>query len=442
MKQSYYNFIWPLDGKASTLTFNCITGALAEMDQKTLDILNKIETIDVDKLDVGDKETVKAMEDNGFIVDSCVDEYKILKFRYNNAKYDKSKMNLTIAPTLDCNFRCFYCYQERIPGSITTDIKNAILGFVEESAGHLDQLNVSWYGGEPMMDIDSILEMSNQFIAMSQQFKFAYQASMITNGFLFDSRNIEKFKMAHLNDVQITVDGPAEIHNKRRTLLENNSETFERIIENIKLLRKADINVTIRINLDKSNSLAMDQLLDVLVAHGLRDINVYLGQVKLYTEICKNFENLCLGRKEISDLDFELQILLQKKGFHPVSNLFYPEVKGSYCCTDHNNSFVINYNGDMYKCWGELGNTERSIGNILHFKLDDNKKMLMNYIHWMSWEPFENSECRECKILPVCMGGCPYAGFVINQGTPECIKWKLSLEKTIKLQYEAMTSNL
>lgn len=119
-----------------------------------------------------------------------------------------------------------------------------------------------------------------------------------------------------------------------------------------------------------------------------------------------------------------------KYGFKVDDYPFYPGIKANYCCADTLNAYVIGPNGDLYKCWNDIGNKERSVGNIK----EPIKKYNKMYSDYPLWSPFNHEECINCNILPLCMGGCVYNGLKI--GKPECEKWIYNLDDILKVRYD------
>ena len=73
------------------------------------------------------------------------------------------------------------------------------------------------------------------------------------------------------------------------------------------------------------------------------------------------------------------------------------------CPLRSRSSFAIGPDGNIYKCLELLGNKKKSIGNMLNLEIDIKKQM--NYA--MAYSPFDNEECCNCSVLPLCGGGCP-----------------------------------
>ncbi|MDU5925118.1 MAG: SPASM domain-containing protein, partial [Finegoldia magna] len=98
----------------------------------------------------------------------------------------------------------------------------------------------------------------------------------------------------------------------------------------------------------------------------------------------------------------------------------------NFCGADAVNSLVINSNGDLYKCWSDIGFVDRKIGNI-NDNFSGNTSM---YYDYMLYDPTEDEECKKCKLLPICMGGCPYQR-VVNK-KKGCNRFKENMDDFMK----------
>jgi len=125
---------------------------------------------------------------------------------------------------------------------------------------------------------------------------------------------------------------------------------------------------------------------------------------------------------------------LMEKGIYHVE---YPQASGGVICGALSNiSFVISPTGHLFKCWEEISlDPAKSVGDIFSSELTDRQKA--NLAKFRSWNPFTLSECRECDILPICMGGCPIRG--INHGSATsgvCSPWKYNLGDMLEIRYQ------
>lgn len=431
MKKSKYNYFVKGDNGAD-LVFNSMTCALAEIDETFTDIYNNIESIDKAELNEEKSELISQMLEANFIIEDSVDEKKLIEYRHYSGKYNTDVFGLTIAPTLKCNFACPYCYEDPSMGQMDDTIVEGIITSIENAAKRGKNIDITWYGGEPLMAMDLISSMSNKIIEICDENKRRYTSYMVSNGYLVTQENIDKMKKARIQGVQITLDGVPEIHNKRRKLKNRDEDTFFPILKSIQLLLKNDLRVNIRINVDKENMNGVGDLLDILKEHGLSDLPTGLGHVTPYTEVCQSIAESCLDTEEYAKLNNDFQVLLKDKGF--VSHLYpyYPGIKANYCCADSIGAFVLDPKGNMYKCWNDVGNTVNSVGNIL--RIDNPSEVdFMKGLDYILWSPFKHEKCDDCKLLPICMGGCPYKGR--GKDEPDCEKWKYNIEDVIKFTH-------
>ncbi|KNF09414.1 hypothetical protein CLPU_3c01920 [Gottschalkia purinilytica] len=432
MKKSRYNHIWDLEN-GKKIAFNSLSCGLAEIDNEFLEVLENIDKIDYDKLEGQEKELIDNMLLGNFIIQDYVDEFKLIKFRHYQGKFSTNSLGLTIAPTLNCNFKCPYCYETPNTHMMDETIKEAIIRYVKQMSKSINQLQITWYGGEPIIAKDIIFDLSEKLIKICEENNCTYGAFIVTNGYLLNDEIISKLKEYKIHGAQVTLDGPPTIHNKRR-ILKNGENTFDKILENIKKLKEQSIRVSIRINIDKENESYVEELLDILKDNGLNDLDISLGHVTDYTDACKSISGSCLSNEEYANLSLEYQKILHNKNFAANSYPYYPGIKANYCCADQINSFVIDSKGYMYKCWNNVGDTTKSVGNITELDKNIDKIMMSNNIDWMTTTPFEYQECIDCDILPICMGGCPYN--LKREGTPQCEKWRYNLDEILKYTYE------
>ena len=437
MKISRYNKILNTEDNKK-IAFNSMSCALAEVDESFFDIYNNIDKLVYEDLDAKTKDLVDNMLEGGYIIQDSSDELKMIKYKHLTSKFNSNTLGLTIAPTLDCNFACPYCYETPKKGFMSEEVQNSIIDMIEKRVKKVNAISVSWYGGEPLLGKDIVLSLSDRIVNICNENNIEYSAFMITNGFLLNEELIDKLKKLKVTGYQITIDGPPRIHNERRRLRGEKRDTFNKLIENIKILKAKNLDVNIRVNVDSTNIEYIDELLDILKENELNDLIFHFGHVKTdYSDVCNSIKATCLNDREYADFDFECRKKLLDKGFTNESMEYYPSLKSNYCGADCVSSYVIDAEGYMYKCWTDVGKEEYSIGNVISFgENGQDEKSWMNNINYLLWSPFEFKECRECWLLPICMGGCPGNGMK-NDNKPKCGKWKYTIEKSLISKYKS-----
>ena len=437
MKLSRYNYLRQFDG--TTIFFNSATCALAVVDENFLRVVEDINNNSYDEQKY-DPQLVSDMKISGCIVEDDIDELERLEFFRNIAKYDMTTLGLTIAPTLDCNFRCRYCFENHPKGIMSAEVQNDLIKFVESRLEFAKKFSVTWYGGEPLIAKEIIYSMSEKFIELCEKNKIAYDAFIITNASLMDDDDVEKFKRYKIKGAQVTIDGPKEIHDSRRRNSKGES-TFDKLIDRVNVLLNNDLSAIVRINIDKENISHVDDLLETLRTRieKFENLKIDFGQVHAFTEICKSIEGSCYDNEQYADIMLPLYAKVEAFGFGVNKMNCYPSPKINYCGADYANAFVVDNRGEIYRCWNHVGNSKHSCGNVKNFD-DDN--LCKNYLCSVQWNPIRHKKCRECVCLPICMGGCPDAMRTSEDGQPVCGTVKYNFEKVIEYYCEQLKGDV
>lgn len=429
-KQSLYNHIQKWNGDYF-IAYNARSGAVALMTPEQYNtykgLIEKLDRDQTDGFDEEERELLKQMEYGMYACADDFDEKRKIEFQHNLARYNTSSAALVIAPTMACNMACEYCYEETKTGKLDEAGKKAIVDFVENRVAGISGLAITWYGGEPLLAMDIIEELSAKFIELSEKHQFGYDASMVTNGYLLKPPVADRLLELKVRGAQITLDGPSEMHNKKRPL-KNGRDSFAAIIENLKYAA-GKMNVSIRVNIDKSfTAEIIDRLLDELTAAGLKEhVSINFGHLDTATQVCANIAESCFDVSAFSAVETDFYRLLLERGFR-IDKLPVPSAVA--CMAQTLESFVVDPNGEMYKCWNYVGNKERSMGNIR----DAVNYQHPNFLRLYDVDPFKYEMCRECGILPVCMGACP-ARRIDRNLSPEqvCDSWKYNLEPMLEI---------
>lgn len=409
--------------------FNSISSALLELDKTYSDKFKNF--ITTGELDIEFKENLLKGK---FICNSDLDETNLLNHAYNKVRYKNTSLSLTIAPTLTCNFKCPYCYEEGFrENTMTESTQNNLLEFIEDYLKlGVKHLSIVWYGGEPLLKLNIIENLTYRIFELLKTYNATYDASMVSNGYLLTKDVALKLNKLKINSVQITLDGPKEVHDTRRMLV-NNKGSFETIIKNITEIADL-IYVIIRINIDKTNISSVDDILNELIKHSLqKKVKIYPAKIDSINNTDLTFN--CIETKDFSEFGIEFFKKALNYGFKSFS---LPNCRFNVCgaCTD--NAYVVDPQGYLFKCWNTIGRENYRIGHInkkRHSKISCNNNLLI----FMNYTPF-NEDCKKCDVLPLCMGGCPYHKIKTNHNN--CLEYKYNLEKILDLYYCNYKKNL
>lgn len=427
MKKSKYNFFFNVD--KNRYLFNAMTCALAEVDSMFEENLDR--AISGGKID---SKLLNDMKKDGVIVEDCFDELEYLKIKNFSGKFGGNIFGMTIAPTMMCNFACPYCYENPQPLSMKEEVAEAIVKKIESVAKTKRPVKIVWFGGEPLLAQDTIWDLSEKIIDVCEKNGVNYSSRIISNCYLVDNYVIKNMIKYKIESAQVTVDGTPDIHNARRKLRNSDAPTFKKILTNVKNMSDSGIKVIIRVNVDRTNIKRINELIPELKRYGLEKCIVYLGKITDSTDVTAHIADTCLDTPEYSYEAVKWYETLAENGFD-VSNFLYiyPKVKKNYCIADCSSSFAIDGNGNLYKCWHDIGNSSKIVGNILgkNKNITEIQKQFSVMSEYQLWNPFKFEKCKECNLLPVCMGGCPSAG--IRSSEPDCIFWKYNLIESLKL---------
>ena len=331
------------------------------------------------------------------------DYYLNMKFRYYAGSFSTDELSLVLVPTTGCNFACPYCFEKDKRHSVMSDETiDKIISFIN---GHkkAKRLNVTWYGGEPLMGLGAIKKIYSKLlreisIPLSRQ-------GIITNGYLLSRDVILFLKDVGVSFIQITLDGVKENHNKTRMLLSGGRQTYDTIISNIESIFSLhpECRVSVRVNINKENigdfSILYQQLNE---RWNNKDVYIYPGFIR---EDTKDGLSLC-SRCIVPNEHIEYYLSLKEQGVNV--DLFPRHCNSRGCIINTLNSYIIGPDGEVYKCWNDVSNKDKIIGNIGDDQLI-NEGLLFKYA--CDCSPFEDKRCEDCSVFPICQGGCGWYRF-------------------------------
>lgn len=428
MKFSKYNLIIWDELKKQNILFNTLYGECFIADDKI------VRSIKHNNIGILSSDVIERFKEKSIIVDDSIDEALYIEYFHNKEKFNSNTLTFTILLTWACNLRCVYCYEgagEIRSKSLNAEESDSIVKYIKKLTNKVRPHNVSimLFGGEPLLNIKVGEIILKEIDSYCKERNVVLNTSIITNGVLLDEEKVTFLKKYNCKYVQITLDGIKEIHNKRR-VSKDGSSSFDKIVDTLKMLntRTDFIKPLIRINIDKNNINSTEELLSYLASEGLNTCGIDFGIVHGGTEACSAYSGSCFVEEELGNLLGSLWAMARKYGFNINPR---PMRKFLYCGLNKENSYTIAPTLDVYKCWEQVGEEKHKIGRIdSNGDLEEN---LYNLIDWMSINPVEVPECKECIYLPACGGGCAARAYDRNgsyHGTG-CFKVKGVVEKEL-----------
>ena len=432
MKPSRYNHFVSLKN-GTVLAYNCLTGALAEIEEENFPRISRLLKNSATEASDLDGELAEGLTEGGYLVADETDEAAELLSESLVRRQQRGILTLTIAPTLACNFACDYCFIDQANIKMDESTQQALLKFVDRKLDDIVRLRVSWFGGEPTLCFPTIVRLQSQLNEMAAARKIEMGPnSMVSNGYVLDREKASQLRDLGINKVQITLDGPEAIHDSRRKL-RGGGGTFKRILKNLEEI--VDIlKIHVRINVDRDNLESAIEVIKILDRMNiLPKITTSFAQVVSTNEVCASIADRCFCETEFSKCLTDLYQRLIDQGIYQVD---YPKSFGAVLCGAlTENCFAVTPTGHLFRCRDSLSaDPEKAIGDIFGTPLTENQKY--NLEQFRSWNPFTFRECRDCDILPICMGGCPL--HLKDKSAPvkgTCSPWKYNLEKMLRLKY-------
>jgi uncharacterized protein len=399
MKWSKYNYLYRSEKTNQWILFNSMSGALIALDRENYEELRHLKD---------NPEAVQQCANSRELIDAHIfvnDDLTAIdkkKLKVLQNRFSKDIIDLTIAPTLACNFNCSYCFQQDTPKYVMSEeTESNLVTFLKRLSRGGKYLRITWFGGEPLLALDRMKSFCQR---IRQEVNLPFEHQVITNGYLLNSDTIHTLANLGVVYYQITIDGLEDTHNRRRPL-HNKGGTFQTIMKNIETLIQSNskIAIVIRANIDGENADEY-QTLDKYLHHRFRggNIRVYPGFTDNYSFSCSSVGSCVLSRHQRANFFVEQYA---KHGID--TGKFYPKVNYYSCMARRPATFAVDPRGALYKCLSLLGVDQMSIGNVNN-KGDEieNEDLMTEFLKGNDY--LDNAKCNQCLLFPVCDGGCPY----------------------------------
>ncbi len=368
-------------------------------------------------------ETMEAFKERGHITELSPDTERSCLSEIASVLHEHEAKNprFVIVPNMDCNYRCTYCFEQSLQKSLDRyqksvmdfdqigKVYNSIKGIQERTGSKGGEIIL--YGGEPLdaKNMDIVNGIINHKDA--KDFKFF----AVTNG-----HDLDKFIfiLGHdkLGMIQVSIDGPKQIHDKRRISRQGDS-SFDKIVSNIrKVTSQTDAKINLRVHLDSTNLDSFEELLDTFVREGWVNherILIYLSIVyrkndqgavqpvldivpiiKRLEHVTAQYSNIFIGASQTNADSLLTNSLDMGKPYR---------LRTAYCSAN-SGMYVFLPDGYVYSCWESIGKECSKIG---HYMTDEglvlDKKACDK---WTRRSVASIPECLDCPYCLVCAGGC------------------------------------
>ena len=311
---------------------------------------------------------------------------------------------LIILPTLFCNFSCPYCFELKKPGIMTIEVTDAIVAWVMRSFPKKRRLQVSWFGGEPLLAKGVISRLSDSLISVCRKWNAEYIAYMTTNGYYLDQEVIDNIPSWALRSVQVTLDGDRDHHDSLRRQRQGGG-SFDCIAENIERFCEVphECNLTIRVNCTDDNYSSTFKLLERFGSNVRRRARIFFRWV---------WPSEAAGYLDLAPIGRNIDPYRRLHALYRAANVSgwltsnaATDFSDGYCEVDYPDHFNIDPFGNLYLCSHKFDAAE-AVGSVFQAGFGLNEDKIDYYAKWYTTDPFSDIECCKCRLLPICWGGC------------------------------------
>lgn len=311
----------------------------------------------------------------------------------------------------DCNLACGYCFAGKGEyhgdrALMSFEVGKAALDFLIQNSGTRTNLEVDFFGGEPLLNFEVVKKIVAYGREQEKKFHKNFRFTLTTNGVLLDDEVME-FANREMSNVVLSLDGRKEVHDRFRTY-RNGKGSYDVILPKFK--KMADLrgqkNYYIRgtythFNTDFSN--------DIL---HLADLG--FKEISIEPVVAPPTEPYALTEEDVPKLCEQYEILAaemlkrQRKGsgftfYHYMIDLDKGPciVKRLSGCGVGTEYLAVTPTGELYPCHQFVGDKKFLLGNVFdgitNIELRDQFKLCNVYA---------KKDCADCFAHLYCGGGC------------------------------------
>lgn len=369
------------------------------------------------------------------------DEYEKFATMMTNAPIKSMCLNIAH----DCNLRCEYCFAAKGDFGrgrmlMPLEVAKKAIDFLIEKSGPRHNLEVDFFGGEPLMNFDVVKETVAYARSIEKAHNKNFRFTITTNGLLLTDDKID-FINREMSNVVLSIDGRKEVNDRLRVRT-NGSGSYDTIVPRFQKLvatRGKDKDYYARGTFTKYN---LDFTEDVLhlVDLGFDQVSVepvvsdpklsYSIQEEDLPRVFEEYERLAntiiARKKEGRGFNFFHFMLDLNQGPCAIKRL-----RGCSCGNEY---VAVTPEGDIFPCHQFVGEDEWKMGSVLDGSYDMERKNMFALANVYSKE-----QCKNCWAKFYCSGGCnannwQYEGDIHKPHSIACALEQKRLECAVMIQ--------
>ncbi|MBR6754542.1 MAG: thioether cross-link-forming SCIFF peptide maturase [Clostridia bacterium] len=310
-----------------------------------------------------------------------------------------------------CNLNCSYCFasQGKYHGDraiMSFEVGKRALDFLVENSGSRRNLEVDFFGGEPLMNFDVVKQLVEYARSIEKEKNKNFRFTLTTNGLLIDDDVID-FANREMSNVVLSLDGRKEVHDRFRVDYAGNG-SWERIVPKFKKLVDArnGKNYYMRGTFTHANP---DFLKDIQTM-----LDLGFNELSMEPVVCASGDPSELTEQDLPIVldQYEklasLMLEREKEGkpftfYHYMIDLsggpcIYKRISGCGSGTEY---MAVTPWGDLYPCHQFVGDEKFKLGDIWNGV--DNTDIQNEFLEC---NVYARKECRDCWAKLYCSGGC------------------------------------
>lgn len=345
----------------------------------------------------------------------------------------------------DCNLQCKYCFASEGDFGCGRELmsfetaKNAV-DFVIKNSGNIHNLEMDFFGGEPLMNFDVVKRTVEYARSMEKKHNKNFRFTITTNGILLDDEKID-FINKEMFDVVLSLDGRKETNDRYR-VTRGGQGSYDMIVPKFQKLvaKRGDKSYYARGTYTKDNINFSE---DVLHMFDLGFKHISMEPALCGDKLKSSIDEKCLD-KVLEEQEKLCNKLIDIKNSGENIDFFnfnvdinkgpciLKRLKGCGCGNDY---VAITPNGDIYSCHQVVGEKDFKMGNVNDgIFLQESKKPFLNMTI------YHKKECRDCWAKFYCSGGCAAknhfnCGNITKPYDLACKMQKNKIECSVAYQY-------
>ena len=343
-----------------------------------------------------------------------------------------------------CNLNCSYCFasQGKYHGEralMSFEVGKRAIDFLIENSGERRNLEVDFFGGEPLMNWDVVKQIVEYARSVEKQRGKNFRFTLTTNGVLIDDDVIE-FSNREMSNVVLSLDGRKEIHDATRVDYAGNG-SYDRIVPKFQKLvaSRGGKNYYMRGTFTHRNP---DFTNDVF---HMADLG--FTELSMEPVVCSPDDPMALTPEDIEIVKEQYEILAkemlkrEKEGrgftfYHYMIDLtagpcIYKRISGCGSGTEY---MAVTPWGDLYPCHQFVGEESYKLGDIWNGVTNDALRD-----DFRCCNAYARPDCKDCWAKLYCSGGCAAnayhaSGSIRGVYKPGCELFKKRIECAIMIK--------